>query len=62
MSGHGRPPSKDPKTQKTFVRLSDNDMAKLEYCASQTGKTKAEIMRMGIDRVYQELANKKKNG
>ncbi len=48
-------PTQDPKTNKLNLRLSDDDMQKLEFCKSQTGMAYAEIIRMGIDKVYQEL-------
>lgn len=54
---NGRPPSKDPKIHETRIRMSDNDIEKLEYCCRVSGLTKAEIMRMGIEKVYQELKN-----
>lgn len=52
---NGRPPSKDPKRHETRIRMSDNDIEKLEYCCNQTGLTKADVIRMGIDKVYKEL-------
>lgn len=55
---HGRPPSKDPKIHDTKIRMSDNDMMMLEYCCEQTGKKKAEIIRIGIKKVYDELKQK----
>jgi len=48
-------PTTDPKTLSTRIRLSQNDIEKLEYCCKQTGKTKAEIIREGIQKVYGEL-------
>lgn len=54
----GRPTS-DPKTHWTGFRLSDNDTAKLNYCAEKTGMSKAEIVRKGIDLVYQEVTKSK---
>lgn len=50
----GRPTS-DPKVLNTRIRLSDNDISKLEYCCKETGKKKSEIIREGIDKVYTEL-------
>ena len=38
-------PTDDPKTLNTRIRLSQNDMDKLEYCCNQTGKKKSEIER-----------------
>lgn len=55
---HGRPPSKDPKVHDTKIRMSDNDIEMLEYCCRESGKKKAEIIRMGIRKVYEELKNK----
>lgn len=54
----GRPTS-NPKVHRTSFRLSDEDVEKLEVCARVTGLSKTEIVRKGIDKVYQEL-NKKK--
>lgn len=55
---HGRPPSKDPKIHDTKIRMSDKDIEMLEYCCKETGKKKAEIIRIGIRKVYEELKNK----
>ncbi len=52
---NGRPPSKDPKIHETRIRMSDSDIMKLEYCCNQTGLTKADVIRKGIDKVYNEL-------
>lgn len=48
-------PTNNPKNTQMPVRFSDEDIQKLEYCAKVTGKSKAEIIRMGIDKVYKEL-------
>lgn len=53
----GRPTS-DPKTKQMPIRFSENDIAKLEYCSNKTGKSQAEIVRMGVDKVYRELKEK----
>lgn len=50
----GRPTS-NPKGNRESFRFSDEDMQKLEYCTKTTGKTKTEIIRIGIDKVYAEL-------
>lgn len=55
---YGRPPSKDPKGHRESFRMSDNDIEKLNFCVSKTGMRKAEIVRMGIDRIYKELKEK----
>lgn len=51
-------PTTEPKSNWTGFRLSDNDIKKLEYCVKETGKSKAEIVREGIDLVYQKIAKK----
>ncbi|WP_181965842.1 hypothetical protein [Anaerofustis stercorihominis] len=54
VSKRGRP-TDDPKTLNTRIRLSENDVSRLKYCSDITGKTKSEIIRMGIKKVYEEL-------
>lgn len=53
-------PTNDPKRGQYRIRLSENEEAMLEYCARETGKTKAEIIREGIEKVYQEIRNQGK--
>lgn len=48
-------PTDNPKNKPMPVRLSESDMKKLEHCSKTTGKSKAEIIRMGIDTVYNEI-------
>lgn len=50
----GRPTS-NPKTLNTRIRMSKDDIERLEFCCSKSGKTKAEIIRIGIQKVYEEL-------
>lgn len=48
-------PTDDPKVNQVRIRMSDEDVKKLEYCSSCLGKTKAEIVRLGVDTVYRQL-------
>lgn len=48
-------PTNDPKNLNTRIRLSNTDIEKLDYCCEKTGKRKSEIIREGIDKVYNEL-------
>lgn len=48
-------PTDDPKDSRLMVRLSEEDREKLNYCHKATGKPKAEIVRLGIDAVYNAL-------
>lgn len=54
----GRPPSKDPKTHETRIRMSDREVEKLEYCCKKTGMSKADVIRQGIELVYKEVLEK----
>ena len=54
MSPKGRP-TDDPKTLSTRVRLSEEDVQRLEFCTKMTGMTKAEVIRKGIKEVYDGL-------
>lgn len=48
-------PTDDPKILNTRIRLSENDIEKLNYCTERLGIKKAEVIRMGINRVYEDL-------
>lgn len=58
---YGRPPSENPKTHNTRIRMSDSDIKKLEYCCKTLGLTKADVIRKGIEKVYEELNQTKRN-
>lgn len=49
-------PTDNPKQLSTRIRLSETDVQRLEFCSQKTGKTKSEIIRMGIEKVYEELS------
>lgn len=48
-------PTDEPKNHRESIRLSDNDMMKIDFCMRETGMTKTDIIRKGIDLVYQEV-------
>ena len=54
-------PTKDPKGLRFEVRLSEIDAEKLAYCEAHIIPkiTRGEIVRQGIDRVYQSLIEEK---
>lgn len=47
-------PTEDPKKSRLELRLSDKDTEKLDFCCKVFGLTKAEVIRRGIEKVYQE--------
>ena len=53
-------PTDDPKTHQVRMRLSEKEKEKLEYCATETGKTQTEIIREGIDIIYKKISKEKK--
>ena len=55
MSPRTGRPTDDPKQLSTRVRLSQEDIDRLEYCAAKTGQSKADIIRQGIKAVYDRL-------
>lgn len=44
----GRPLSDNPRNQKLFIRLTDEENDTLEKCCEITSKSKAEIVREGL--------------
>lgn len=53
----GRPTEK-PKKNNTRIRMTDDEVKMLEYCCEKTGKSKTDIIVMGIKRVFNELKAK----
>jgi len=53
MSGKkmGRP-TDNPRTNNTRIRMTDEEVEKLNYCCQKTGMTKADVIRLGIQMVY----------
>ena len=54
MSPRTGRPTDDPKEHQTRVRMSDRDLQRLDYCAAVLGLTKAEIIRQGIELMYEK--------
>ncbi len=48
-------PTDDPKNLNTRIRLSKSDIEKLDYCTGKLDLKKSEVIRMGINKVYEEL-------
>lgn len=55
MSPRTGRPTDNPKTYETRVRMSEEDVKMLEYCATATGKSKSDVIREGIREVYNKL-------
>ena len=48
-------PTDNPKNTGKYVRFSDSDIEKLNYCVEKTGKSEAEVIRIGLDMAYRRL-------
>lgn len=60
MSPRTGRPTDEPKGHQTRIRMSDEDIEKLEYCCKVLGLTRAEVIRIGIERMYRETTVKPK--
>lgn len=48
-------PTENPKHYRESFRMSKDDVDKLNYCIKKTEMTKTEIVRKGIDIVYNKI-------
>ena len=53
----GRPFSDDPKQMRVETRMTVQELEKLDFCCEKTGKTRSEIVRKGVDKIYAEICN-----
>lgn len=51
-------PTDNPKNNQMRIRMSDDDISMIEYCCNNTGLTKADVIRLGVKKVYEELIKK----
>ncbi len=51
----GRPTSKDTMKDRIYVRVDKETKRKLEECEKKLDLTRSDIVRKGIDMVYDEL-------
>lgn len=53
----GRPTS-EPKNNQYRIRLSDREVEMLDVCCKETGLSKSDIVRKGIEKIYKEVTKK----
>lgn len=53
-----RPKIEDAKSNQYRLRMTDAEVEKLEYCCSKLNMRKSEVIRAGIDKMY-EIATEK---
>ncbi|HJH78927.1 MAG TPA: CopG family transcriptional regulator [Clostridiales bacterium] len=51
----GRPKAENPKVDRYIIRATADTSKKLDELSAHYGKSKAEIFRMGIERLYAEI-------
>lgn len=51
----GRPPSENPKSETLRVRVDRETVKKLDDCAGEFNTSRSEIVRKGIDLVFDAL-------
>lgn len=51
-------PTANPRTSRLELRMSEADVEKLEMCCKITGFSKSDIIRMGIEKFYNEIKQK----
>lgn len=54
MSPRTGRPTDEPKTHRVEIRMSTMDQMKLDYCCETLNLTKTEVVKKGIDMVYQQ--------
>lgn len=48
-------PTDNPRINNYRIRMTDEELKKMEICCEKTGLSKADVIRKGIDLVYQEI-------
>lgn len=54
MSPRGRP-TDERKDQTVRLRMSPSETEILDYCCEKTGMTRSEVLRLGIQKVYEGI-------
>lgn len=55
----GRPKAENPKNIQLKIRADKQTMADLDYCSEKTGLTHSDVIRLGIQKVKQEVEEEK---
>lgn len=55
----GRPKAENPKNIQLKIRADKQTIADLDYCSEKTGLTHSDVIRLGIQRVKQEVEEEK---
>ena len=48
------------KEERITFRATEHDSSKIEFCCKETGLSKSEVIRLGVDNLYEQLIRVKK--
>ena len=51
----GRPPSENPLAERLYLRVDQETKDKLDTCTKVLNTTRSDVLRMGIEKVYDDL-------
>ena len=54
----GRPKSNNPKRNDLRIRMTDDEIKILNICSEKTGLNKSDVIRLGIQTVYNDVKDK----
>ncbi|NLK77552.1 MAG: hypothetical protein GX284_07575 [Clostridiales bacterium] len=49
----------NPRKERLGIRVTEEELRKLQVCCQKTGKSKTEVISEGIKMVYERVSNKK---
>lgn len=55
----GRPPSDNPLAERLYLRVDSKTKVKLDACTEVLKTTRSDVIRMGIEKVYDDLKNER---
>ncbi|HEM6456335.1 TPA: hypothetical protein U2D46_002208 [Streptococcus suis] len=55
MSAKMGRPTTNPRDKYIGIRASANEVEMLDFCTKETGKSKTDILMMGLEKVYKDL-------
>ncbi len=56
MGKIGRPPAENPKRVRVEIRMSDDELEKLDFCCKLTGISRSDFLRRAILHRYRKLS------
>lgn len=52
----GRPHSDNPRQMRVEVKMTSDELEKLDFCCKYSGKSRSELIRDGIGLIYEKLS------